>query len=96
MNPNTPDPSILQRIVELSKHPDLLEKLTQSIAPGIIGHDEIKQALLLHLVGGVPKDRLSRGAIHVLLIGDPGTGKQISTVYCLNGLGLTEEQLPGC
>ena len=70
----TPDPSIPRRVVELSKDPDLLEKLTEAFAPGIIGHDEIKQALLLHLVGGVSKDRdgyTSRGAIHVLLIGDP-------------------------
>ena len=74
----TPDPCILQRVVKLSKDPDLIEKLTEAFAPGIIGHKTIKQALLLHLVGGSPKQRTglrSRGTIHVLLIGDPGTGK---------------------
>jgi len=74
----TPDSSIHQRVIALSKDPDLVKKLTMSFAPGIIGHNPIKQALLLHLVGGSPRTvdgYTSRGAIHVLLIGDPGTGK---------------------
>ena len=73
-----PDDIIYQRIVELSRDPDLIEKLTLSFAPSILGHRIIKLALLLHLVGGVHRERNNfsiRDAIHVLLIGDPGTGK---------------------
>jgi replicative DNA helicase Mcm len=76
--PNTPDQRINQRVAELSKDPDLIQILTQSFAPGIHGSEKIKLAILYHLVGGVPKERnglTSRGALHVLLIGDPGTGK---------------------
>jgi replicative DNA helicase Mcm len=66
-------------IRELSQDPDLLEKFVASIAPSIYGHEPIKQALILQMFGGVHKNRdkgvKSRGDIHVLLIGDPGSGK---------------------
>ena len=45
------------------------EKLASSIAPEIYGHDDIKKALLLLLVGGVdrnPEGRLVGGAISLL------------------------------
>jgi replicative DNA helicase Mcm len=70
-----------QMIRELSQDPDLFEKLVASIAPTIYGHEYIKQALLLQLFGGVHKQQdqgvKSRGDIHVLLIGDPGSGKSV-------------------
>lgn len=78
MKSNTPDRSINQRVIGLSKDPDLVEKLIQSFAPSIFGQDCVKLAILYHLVGGVSKERnqlSSRGVVHVLLIGDPGTGK---------------------
>lgn len=69
-------------IHELSQDPDVLEKLVSSIAPSIYGHDSIKQALLLQMFGGVHKARdkgvKSRGDIHILLIGDPGSGKCVT------------------
>ncbi len=68
-------------IRELSQDPDLFEKLVSSIAPNIYGHEPIKQALLLQMFGGVHKARdkgiKSRGDIHMLLIGDPGSGKSV-------------------
>ena len=58
---------------------NLMKKLITSIVPSIYGHDKIKEALLLQMVGGVRKVRddggITRGDIHMLLIGDPGGGK---------------------
>eukprot|EP00834_Sanchytrium_tribonematis_P002083 NODE_58_length_28395_cov_1.465720.p12 type:complete len:302 gc:universal NODE_58_length_28395_cov_1.465720:16721-15816(-) len=60
------------------EHKDYFEELTNRIAPSIFGHEDIKKALILLLVGGttrpLPDVRL-RGDIHVLLMGDPGVAK---------------------
>ena len=58
---------------------NLMKKLVESMVPSIYGHDKIKEALLLQMVGGVRKVRddggVTRGDIHILLVGDPGGGK---------------------
>jgi DNA replication licensing factor MCM2 len=64
---------------ELSRDPKLASKIVASIAPSIYGHENIKMALALSMLGGVFKDvdqkhRL-RGDINVLIMGDPGTAK---------------------
>jgi replicative DNA helicase Mcm len=68
-----------KEILKLSKDPKVYEKLVDSIAPTIFGHEKVKQALLLQLMGGCKKTRedgaVIRGDMHVLLIGDPGSGK---------------------
>jgi replicative DNA helicase Mcm len=68
-----------KQILELAKTPMLFKVFTDAIAPSIYGHDAVKQALLLQLVGGVRKERsdgvITRGDIHILLVGDPGAGK---------------------
>ncbi|RKP13512.1 MCM2/3/5 family-domain-containing protein [Piptocephalis cylindrospora] len=69
----------IRQIRSLSRDPRIFERIVQSIAPSIYGHDDIKTAIALALFGGVPKDvqgkhRL-RGDINVLLLGDPGTAK---------------------
>ncbi|NJL44056.1 MAG: minichromosome maintenance protein MCM [Nitrosarchaeum sp.] len=68
-----------EEIHELSKNPDVFGKLVRSIAPTIFGHERIKEALVLQLLGGCRKRREHgapiRGDIHILLIGDPGSGK---------------------
>lgn len=70
-----------KEIIELSKDPMLYEKLVNSIVPSIYGHDKIKEGVLMQLAGGVRKIRpdksVSRGDIHILLIGDPGSGKSM-------------------
>ncbi|MEK6886638.1 MAG: minichromosome maintenance protein MCM [Nanoarchaeota archaeon] len=69
----------LKQIQKLAKDKRLFEKFTSSIAPSIYGHDKIKEALVLQLLGGVRQLRsdgvAARGDIHMLLIGDPGSGK---------------------
>ncbi len=69
----------MKHIKELSEDPNLLRYMIDSIAPSIYGHEEIKLALALQLMGGVRKKRddglITRGDIHILLIGDPGSGK---------------------
>ena len=68
-----------KEILELSQDKRVFEKLRDSLAPSIYGYDEIKESLLLQMLGGVPKKReegdVTRGDIHILLIGDPGSGK---------------------
>ena len=66
-------------ILELSKDPEIFEKLSQSILPSTYGYEKIKEAILLQMLGGVHKKRkdstVARGDCHILLVGDPGAGK---------------------
>eukprot|EP01053_Blabericola_migrator_P004245 Blabericola_migrator_1__4244@NODE_22_length_22262_cov_139_742014_g19_i0_p3_GENE_NODE_22_length_22262_cov_139_742014_g19_i0NODE_22_length_22262_cov_139_742014_g19_i0_p3_ORF_typecomplete_len778_score93_55MCM/PF00493_23/1_5e93MCM_OB/PF17207_3/2e26MCM_lid/PF17855_1/4_3e18Mg_chelatase/PF01078_21/1_6e10AAA_3/PF07726_11/1_4e06AAA_3/PF07726_11/8_5e03MCM_N/PF14551_6/1_1e05MCM_N/PF14551_6/3_6e03AAA_5/PF07728_14/0_00013Sigma54_activat/PF00158_26/3_2e03Sigma54_activat/PF00158_26/0_047Sigma54_activat/PF00158 len=59
--------------------PNLYERLAASIAPAIHGHENVKKALLLQLVGGSSESFGEgvkiRGDIHILLMGDPGIAK---------------------
>ncbi|KAK9503512.1 hypothetical protein O3M35_010055 [Rhynocoris fuscipes] len=57
---------------------DFYLKLASSLAPEIYGHEDIKKALLLLLVGGVdttPDGMKIRGNINICLMGDPGVAK---------------------
>jgi replicative DNA helicase Mcm len=68
-----------RQIRTIASKPDAYEKLIASFAPHIYGHEPIKEAILLLIVGSVTK-RLEdgstrRGDINVLLVGDPGTAK---------------------
>ena len=69
----------LEQIKEIANTPNCLNRLAKSIAPSIYGHDKIKEALVLQLAGGCRKVQASggvtRGDMHTLLIGDPGSGK---------------------
>ena len=69
----------MEGINQLAKDPKIYEKFLASIAPSILGHEDIKGALILQLMGGVKKEtgdgQKIRGDIHILLVGDPGAAK---------------------
>jgi replicative DNA helicase Mcm len=73
------DPEDKKKIVKLAKDPHVYEKLVASLAPTMYGMDDVKLAVILQLFGGEPKilkDRTRiRGNIHILLVGDPASGK---------------------
>jgi len=66
-------------IKKLAKDPKIYNKLVASLAPSLYGMNEIKESIVLQLFGGVPrvmKDNTRfRGDIHILLVGDPASGK---------------------
>lgn len=66
-------------ILEIARDADPYTKLALSIAPEIYGHEDVKKALLLQMVGGVTKQMSDgmriRGDINILLMGDPGVAK---------------------
>ncbi|MFC7185460.1 LAGLIDADG family homing endonuclease [Halorubrum yunnanense] len=68
-----------REIIELSNRDDIYEAMVSSIAPAIYGYEEEKLAMILQLFSGVtkhlPDGSRIRGDLHMLLIGDPGTGK---------------------
>ncbi|KAG6916652.1 hypothetical protein DXG01_005938 [Tephrocybe rancida] len=72
-------PEIERAIAELQHDPALYNRLSQSVAPEIYGHEDVKKALILLLVGGVTKvtgDGMKiRGDLNVCLMGDPGVAK---------------------
>mgnify|MGYP002761959029 CR=1 FL=1 len=69
----------IDEIKAMSEDDDIFQQINDSIAPSIFGHDRIKEAIALQMFGGVKKTRddgvKSRGDLHILLIGEPGTGK---------------------
>lgn len=57
---------------------NIYSKLASSIAPEIYGHEDLKKALLLLLVGGVdrsPAGMKIRGNVNICMFGDPGVAK---------------------
>lgn len=69
----------VEKLKELSKLPDIYDRLTRSLAPNIWELDDVKKGLLCQLFGGsalkLPSGARFRGDINILLVGDPGTSK---------------------
>ncbi|MBA0586895.1 hypothetical protein Gorai_017612, partial [Gossypium raimondii] len=69
----------LKEIQRMRDTPDFFNKLVDSIAPTVFGHQDIKRAILLMLLGGVHKHTHEginlRGDINVCIVGDPSCAK---------------------
>lgn len=74
-----------EEIIELSKDPNIYDKIIKSTAPSIKGYRDVKEAIALQLFGGSAKQLADetrlRGDIHILIVGDPGIGKSQMLKY---------------
>jgi replicative DNA helicase Mcm len=59
-------------LAEINENENIMDVLSQSFAPDILGYNEIKKTILLHLVEG---GNMRRDQIHLLLIGNPSKAK---------------------
>ncbi|ONK54815.1 uncharacterized protein A4U43_UnF11040 [Asparagus officinalis] len=68
-----------EEVMRMRETPDFFNKLVESICPTVFGHQEIKRAVLLMLLGGVHKSTHEginlRGDINVCIVGDPSCAK---------------------
>lgn len=69
----------VHQIVNLSKDPNIVERIIASVCPSVYGHEKVKRAIALSLFGGCAKNPSNkhriRGDINVLICGDPGSAK---------------------
>lgn len=62
-----------KKIKELASRDDTLSYLASYISPEIYGLEDVKKSIILQMVKGDTGKK--RDMIHILLVGDPGTGK---------------------
>lgn len=73
-------PAEVQELKQIVESEHVYQRLVNSIAPMIYGHQSIKKGLLLQLIGGVSKSTEQegmqlRGDINICIVGDPSTSK---------------------
>jgi replicative DNA helicase Mcm len=82
-------PEDIEEFKKVASDEGIFRKLVNSVCPTMYGLDVEKESLALQLFGGVPKSMKDgtkiRGDMHMLLVGDPGTGKSQILSY-MSGL----------
>lgn len=80
----------VEQLQQLSKQPDIYERLAKALAPSIYENEDIKKGILCQLFGGANKDFAETGRgkfrseVNILLCGDPGTSKSQLLQYVHN------------
>ena len=76
---NDEDQKKIKKLISDNSPEEFRKILIESFANKIYGHDIIKEALLLCIIGSdrliLPDNSVLRGDINMLLVGDPGQGK---------------------
>jgi DNA replication licensing factor MCM6 len=94
----TMTPAEVQELKQLVESEHVYQRLVNSIAPMIYGHQSIKKGLLLQLIGGVSKSTEQegmqlRGDINICIVGDPSTSKSQFLKYVPSRGESLEEKL---
>jgi replicative DNA helicase Mcm len=80
--PILPDEHEKSQLKDDARHEGWMDSITNSFAPHIFGHNDVKLSLLLQLVGGVKTKK--RGDINLFLIGDPSMAKSEFLKYAVS------------
>ena len=77
----------LTTVREIMGNENKYKDMATSLFPTIFGHEQIKKALLLQLIGGIHKRTQNkiniRGDVNILIVGDPSSAKS-QFLKCVN------------